>query len=391
MKRLLCTLLFVLACGFQALANSSLSIGQSAPDFNLPDLRGQSHTLKEQRGKITVIAFLSVQCPISNAYNERIRALAEDYAKQGVAFLAINSSAPESIADIKAHALQHNFAFPILKDTGNKVADAYGAERTPEIFVVDAQGVLRYHGRIDNSQDLRRVKRNDLREALNELLAGKPVSVSEAKAMGCVIKRVQAATTRYGTESDSDRVDLRSQRTWPTVNPYTFSFAPQKAKPAVKRPATTAKPKPATTAAASKPVLLKPAEFPKLRDSFKGQVLVINFWATWCAPCVAEMPEFVKLDAEYRNKGVRVIAISADDTTDLNTLVARFVREKKLVFPIYVQDTDDPQEMIDMINKDWPGTLPATFVYDKQGQLVLSRFGIIDREQLMTTVENALK
>ena len=103
------------------------------------------------------------------------------------------------------------------------------------------------------------------------------------------------------------------------------------------------------------------------------------------------MPEFVKLDAEYRSKGVRTIAISADDTTDLNTLVMRFVREKKLVFPVYVQDTDDPQEMIDQINKDWPGTLPATFVYDKQGQLVLSRFGIIDREQLLTTIQDALK
>ena len=375
MKRLLLTLVFALACGFQAFANSALSIGQPAPDFSLPDLRGQSHLLKEQRGKITVIAFLSVQCPISNAYNERIRTLAEDYARQGVVFLAINASAPETVADIKAHAAQHNFAFPILKDAGNKVADAYGAERTPEIFVVDAQGVLRYHGRIDNSQDVRRVKRNDLREALNELLAGKPVSVPEAKAMGCVIKRVQAATRKSESEQLSSR--------------YAFSFAPQKAKPVAKRPATTTKP--ASTAAFSKPLLLKPAAFPKLRDSFKGQVLVLNFWATWCAPCVAEMPEFVKLDAEYRSKGVRVIAISADDTTDLNTLVAKFVRDKKLVFPIYVQDTDDPQEMIDQINKDWPGTLPATFVYDKQGQLVLSRFGIIDREQLLTTVQNALK
>ena len=141
----------------------------------------------------------------------------------------------------------------------------------------------------------------------------------------------------------------------------------------------------------STPTLLKPDQFPRLRDSFKGQVLVLNFWATWCAPCVAEMPEFVKLDAHYRSKGVRVVAISADDTTDINTLVTNFVREKKLVFPVYVQDTDDPQEMIDQINKDWPGTLPATFIYDKQGQLVLSRFGIIDRDLLVETVRNALK
>ncbi len=370
-----------------ASANPSLTIGQPAPDFTLKDLNGAKHALKDQRGQITVLAFLSVQCPISNAYNERIRALSEDYAKQNVVFFALNASANENVAEIKAHAAKQGFTFPILKDKGNKIADAYHAERTPEIFVVDAQGVLRYHGRIDNSHLPIHVKRRDLREALNELLAGKPVSVPEAKALGCVIKREQTAQ-RYSTASGSDRVSLGQPDNLASFMPaYANAFAPQRPNPKPRRAPLKIKP----AGAASNIALLKPAAFPKLRDSYKGKVIVLNFWATWCAPCVAEMPEFIKLDKDYRDKGVQVLAISADDTTDLKTLVTRFVKEKGMTFPVYVQDTDDPQEMIDLINKDWPGVLPATFIYDRQGKLILSRFGIIDRELLVNTVEQALK
>jgi peroxiredoxin len=368
---------------------TTLAIGQPAPDFVLKDLIGAKHALKDERGKLTVIAFLSVQCPISNAYNERIRELATDYAQQNVSFLAINSSANETVAEIKAHAEKQGFQFPILKDKGNKVADLYHAERTPEIFVVDAQGLLRYHGRIDNHHLPIHVKRRDLREALNELLAGKPVSVPEAKALGCVIKREQA--TQRDAASNHERVSF-TPPAFSTVSPFIFAFT-QKAQgrtsPTAKKPMTKAKP--ASTTTASNIALLKPADFPKLRDSHKGKVIVLNFWATWCAPCVAEMPEFIKLDQDYRSKGVQVLAISADDTTDLKTLVTRFVKEKGMTFPVYVQDTDDPQQMIDLINKDWPGVLPATFIYDKTGKLILSRFGIIDRELLVNTVEQALK
>ena len=170
---------------------------------------------------------------------------------------------------------------------------------------------------------------------------------------------------------------------------YGETAVPQR-KPVAKRPAGKPAAK-APTKPLPKIALIKPANFPALRDSWKGQVVVLNLWATWCAPCVAEMPEFVKLHNEYKDKGVKIVAISADDTSEVNTLVARFVRDKGLPFEIGVMDTDDPQQFIDLINKEWPGTLPSTFVYDKTGKLIYSRFKIIDRAELLKAVEGALK
>lgn len=387
MKRSLQVLLLIMALSMVSLANSVLMIGQPAPEFTLRDLNGKTHALKDARGQITVIAFLSARCPISNAYNERIRTLVEDYTKHNVTFLAINASADESVAEIKAHAEKQGFQFPILKDKGNKVADVYQAERTPEIFVADAQGILRYHGRIDNHHLPIHVKTRDLRNALDELLAGKPVSVPEAKALGCIIKRTQAARLESKDSKDERRAES-TLKAAPSL-PLAFGFNAQRPSPKPRQ--VPAKIKPAAAASATNVALLKPVDFPKVRDSFKDKVLVVNFWATWCAPCVAEMPEFVQLDAQYRAKGVQVVAISADDATDLKTLVTSFVKEKKMAFPVYVMDTDDPQEMMNHFNKDWPGTLPATFIFDKQGKIILSKYGIIDRDLLTQTVEQALK
>lgn len=348
MKRILTAIAITACLAGGAAADGKLAIGRQAPDFSLPDTAGKTHSLKEYRGRITVVAFIATECPISNDYNGRMREIAGDYSVRNVAFLGVNSNFNEPVAEVKAHAEKNGLSFPILKDTGNKVADSFGAERTPEIFLLDDKGILRYHGRIDNSRDPRRVNRRDLRQALDELLAGKPVSVSEGKAFGCLIKRIQNAE------------EVRAAAT------QEKSFEP-------------------------KVGTLKPADFQKFKNSALGKVLVINFWATWCGPCVAEFPEFVMLDKKYRDQGVKFVGISADELADIKSKVIPFVREQRATFDILVQDTDDPQEMIDAVNKDWPGTLPATFVFDKQGKPVLVRYGIINRDDLVAAIEKAIK
>jgi len=166
------------------------AIGATVDEFTLPDVNGQEHTLKSLKGKNgTVLIFIAVQCPVSNAYNNRMEKLAEDYKDKGIAVIGINANSSEDAATVKAHAAEKHLTFTILKDAGNKVADKLGAARTPEAYFLDANNKLLYHGRIDNSQNPDAIESNDLRNALDSSLAGKPVEKTEAKAFGCSIKR----------------------------------------------------------------------------------------------------------------------------------------------------------------------------------------------------------
>ena len=183
----------VLAASASALAVTTpggVTIGQPVADFKLADAEGKDHSLSTLKGeKGTVIIFISAQCPMVRAYNERIAKLAEDYRAKGVNVVGINSNVTESADDIKRHASENNFSFVVLRDKGNKVADLLGAERTPEVFFLDASNKLVYHGRMDNHKDVTLVQSNDLRDAIEATLAGKPVAKTEAAAFGCTIKR----------------------------------------------------------------------------------------------------------------------------------------------------------------------------------------------------------
>jgi peroxiredoxin len=166
------------------------AIGATVEDFTLPDSDNKDRSLKSLAGKNgTVLLFIAVQCPVSNAYNERMAKLAEDYQAKGIAIVGINSNVAEDAAAVKAHAAEHKLSFPILKDPGNKIADRFGAAVTPEAYFISADNKLLYHGRIDNSRNASQVESNDLRNALDAALAGKAIEKTEAKAFGCTIKR----------------------------------------------------------------------------------------------------------------------------------------------------------------------------------------------------------
>jgi len=167
-------------------------IGATIEDFRLPDADGKEHSLNSLKGKNgSVLIFISVQCPISNAYNERMEKLAQDYKARGVNVIGINANSTESAADVKRHAAEKGLTFPILKDNGNKIADSLGATRTPEAYFLDAGNKLLYHGRIDNNRDVSQVESSELRDALEATLAGKPVVKTTANAFGCSIKRAE--------------------------------------------------------------------------------------------------------------------------------------------------------------------------------------------------------
>ena len=149
-------------------------------------------------------------------------------------------------------------------------------------------------------------------------------------------------------------------------------------------------PAPETTTAETVTVL-KPADFNRLKNEAKGKVLVVNFWATWCPPCLKEIPEFVRLDQQYRARGVQVVTISTDEKANLQSAVIPFLKKQKAQFQSFLMESATPQELVDAVDKDWPGTLPATYVFDKAGNVVLAKHGMIQRAELVRKVASALK
>lgn len=168
--------------------------GSKAPLFNLPNATGSGSVAYgdlQANKKGVAIIWVSVQCPVSKAYEARMKALAARFASQGIAFVGINSNATESREQTAAHFKQAALGFPVLIDQENVVADAYGALVTPEVFLTDRSGVIRYHGAIDDSQDPAGVKEPFFEKALTALVSGSEVNPNESKAFGCSIKRVK--------------------------------------------------------------------------------------------------------------------------------------------------------------------------------------------------------
>lgn len=165
-------------------------IGDKLPDFQLQDLTGKSHSLSKYAGKIVVLNFCSQECPWSRGADAKINEVARAYADKGVVFLGIDSHHTTPTEAIKAHAENAGVPYPILKDSGNAYADTVSAQRTPEIFIVDRQGKLAYHGAFDNRTQPGQVGEvNYVVDALEALLAGREVAKPTAAAWGCTIKR----------------------------------------------------------------------------------------------------------------------------------------------------------------------------------------------------------
>jgi peroxiredoxin len=167
------------------------AVGTTLEDFSLPDTGGKMQSFNELKGKNgAVVVFLSAQCPVVKAYNERMSQIAADYQAKGINFIGINSNHTESAEWVKSNAAE-NYKFPVLIDKGNMLADKLGATVTPEAYYFDAKNVLLYHGAIDNDKSGKAITDTYLRTAFDSALAGKPIEKTRANAFGCSIKRVE--------------------------------------------------------------------------------------------------------------------------------------------------------------------------------------------------------
>jgi len=164
----------------------ALEIGAVAPDFDMPTLDGRKFTLTdaEKGHSAVVILFISTICPYSNYYNDLMRDMAGRFEKKGVVFVGVNSGTLETAEEARNHAREHGHTFDIIKDPDGRIADLLDARRTPEAFLLDSHGTLRYHGRIAS-----KLSAPDLQTAIESLLDGKPIRPAETKAFGCAIAR----------------------------------------------------------------------------------------------------------------------------------------------------------------------------------------------------------
>jgi len=176
-------------------ATNNLKIGSSAPDFHLEAVDGKKYSLTAfSDNEALIVIFSCNHCPYVQAYEGRIKQIQADYQSKGVSVVAINSNEdngyPEdSFDNMKKRASEQIFNFPYLRDEDQTVARSYDATHTPEIFLFDKERKLAFHGKIDdNWQEPNKVQNHYLRNALDELLAGKEISVPETFTIGCTIK-----------------------------------------------------------------------------------------------------------------------------------------------------------------------------------------------------------
>jgi thiol-disulfide isomerase/thioredoxin len=339
-------------------AHPTLAIGAPAPSFSLPGIDGKTHTLDEYKAaKVLVIVFTCDHCPTAQLYESRLKKLVEDYKGQSVAFVMIEPNDPEAVRldelawtdvgdgleDMKVRAAYRHFNFPYLYDGDTQaVANAYGPKATPHVFIFDAQRKLRFQGRVDNSQRESLVKTLDTRNAIDALLAGKPVAVDHTGVFGC--------STKWKSKSGSRLEYLKKIE--------------------------------------AEPVTLQDAtadELKKLRANPTGKLLLINFWATWCGPCVVEFPDLETTYRMFRARDFDMVTVAANLPDEkpgvLKFLVKQHASSRNLLFA-----TDDTYALQAAFDPKWESGVPYTVLLAPDGKLLYQKTGDLDIVELRRVI-----
>jgi thiol-disulfide isomerase/thioredoxin len=330
--------------GFQ-----TLPIGAPAPAFKLPGVDGRDYSLKDfSSAKVLVVIFTCNHCPTAQAYEDRIIKLATDYKNKGVAVMAISPNDPravrldelgytdlsDSFEEMKLRAKEKKFPFPYLHDgETQKTALAYGVLATPHVFIFDQARKLQYVGRIDDSE-VKTVKTHDARNAIDALLSGKPVPVQKTRVFGC--------STKWAEKQEDAKLALAK---WD-----------------------------------AEPVSLHPldeAGLAKLVKNDTKKLLMVNVWATWCGPCVAELPEFVTMNRMYRRRPFQLVTISLD-AADKDEATLKVLQEKHVSATNYRAAIKDRDRFADLLDKEWPGPVPYTLLIAPGGTVLYRKSGSVE-------------
>jgi len=339
-----------------------LPIGSPAPDFALPGVDGKTHKLSDYASaKILAVVFECNHCPVSQLYESRIEKLYREYKNKGVAFVAINPNNPKSIrlnelgytdvtdslAEMKIRTAFRNIEWPYLYDGETQgVSIKFGVVATPHIYLFDQARKLQYQGRIDDNQREELVKTQDARNALEAMLAGKPVPVTDTNAFGCTTKWMSKAT---GVEEEWAKIQ---------AEPVTVD-------------------------------MVGPDDLKKLRENAGGKVLLVNFWSTSCAACESQ---FFDLETTYRMFRLRAFdfVTIATDGPDKAPAVLAFLKKQYASSPNKQFASTDAAALQAAWGAKWKIGTPFTMVIGTDGKVLYQREGKIDILDVRRTILAAM-
>ena len=359
-----CLLAFVLSAAALAGAQEypPLEIGAQAPDFSLPGVDGKTHSLTEfADAEVLALIFTCNHCPTAQAYEGRIKELVTAYAGKAVAIVAISPNDPlalrldelgytdlgDSFEDMKIRAKDENFNFQYLYDgETQEMSKKYGPVSTPHAFVFDKERELRYRGRIDNAEDPSEVETQELRTAIDSVLAGEPVAVETTKTLGC--------STKW---ADKRPTVVESLKKWE-----------------------------------AEPVTLEAADSAAITElvANKGEnYRLITTWATWCPTCVAEFPLFIELKRMYSTRPFEIVTVSAD-AMDKQDLALAFLKKQHASMKNVIFSEDDSYKLIEAVDPKWEGGFPYTLIVAPGGEIVYRHQGQLDPLEIKRAIVSKL-
>jgi thiol-disulfide isomerase/thioredoxin len=329
----------------------ALAIGSPLPDFKLVGVDDKTYTPADfASAKLLVVVFTCNHCPTAQAYEERIKAIQADYQAKGVQIVAINPNSAAAVrfdemgytdlgdtfAEMKVRAAHNKFNFPYLDDGDDQVVvTKFGAVATPHIFIFDQARKLRFQGRIDNSERVSLVTTHETRDALDALLAGQEPAVTTTRVFGCSIK-------------------------WKDKIPDNERWLAKVAR---------------------EPVKLEHVDVAGIKalraNAGSGKLRLVNFWATWCGPCVSEFDELLEQNLRFRFRGFEMVTVAAQ-FPDEEQKVLKFLQDHYASTKNLIYGEADKYAYIEAFDKDWNGELPYTLLIGADGKVLYRESGSID-------------
>jgi thiol-disulfide isomerase/thioredoxin len=306
------------------------------------------------------VIFTCNHCPTAQAYEQRIIQLHADYSDKGVSFVAISPNDPlavrldelgytdlgDSLEDMKRHAKRRGFKFPYLYDgETQRVSTAFGVLATPHVFIFDRERRLRYNGRIDDA-DVKPPKSHDARNAIDDLLAGRPVAVPKTRVFGC--------STKWADKRDLARKAIEK---W-NAEPVELD-------------------------------VIDAGGLRKLAANKTENFRLINVWSTTCAPCISELPEFVTVNRMYRGRNFEMYTITTDPP-DRRDAALKVLRKNHVSSTNYIFHSDDRDELAEALDPKWEGPAPYTLLIAPGGEIVRRWKEEIDPEELKSEISTRL-